>query len=373
MSDIDPPRSVHQVARDLRSVVSATRDQALALADGGTRPDDLRRAVEEIQRETSRLDHLIDQLDQCPPTPRASDSTPAPPPRALPRVLVADDDPDFLELLADLFEERYELWMAHDGSAAVEVARTEDLDLAILDLDLQGSNGFDIAQQITAAAPRRPQLMFVSGAGGTDVKVRGLSLGAADFVTKPVDGDELLARVARIIANGEHERSLLVEALTDPLTGLGNYRSLVRNLEVELERARRHDLPLSLLTVDLDGLKRINDDFGHGAGNDAICVVAEVLTAGVRLGETVARQGGDELSVLLPNTTGAAALILGERLRAAVASRSIRERPISVSVGVGSRERGDTTLDARGLVEASDVALYRSKRAGRNRTSWVQT
>jgi two-component system chemotaxis response regulator CheY len=199
--------------------------------------------------------------------------------------------------------------------------------------------------------------------------VRALSLGAADFVTKPVDPDELLARVARTVAAVRRERSLVADALTDPLTGLANYRSLARNLELELDRARRYDLPLSLLTIDLDNLKGINDDLGHGAGNDAIRLVASVLEGVVRKFETVARQGGDELSILLPNATEAEALQLGERLRLEVAHRHIRGRPLSISVGVASREPGDDTTTVRTLVDASDRALYRSKRAGRNLVS----
>lgn len=149
-----------------------------------------------------------------------------------------------------------------------------------------------------------------------------------DFITKPIDQGEFLARVARTIALAQRERSLH-DALHDPMTGLANYRSLARNLAVELDRARRYNHALSLLTIDLDGLKRINDELGHGVGNDAIRIVASVLEGAVRKFETVARQGGDELSILLPNAGGAEALLLAERLRGEVARRSVRGCPPS--------------------------------------------
>src|SRR5690606_16913597 len=117
--------------------------------------------------------------------------------------------------------------------------------------------------------------------------VRGLRLGAADYVTKPFDSDELLARIARIIAAVERERSLRADALTDPLTGLANYRSLAQTLHRELERAKRHDLPLSLMAIDVDNLKRINDEGGHSAGDEAILTIARILQSGVRKFETV--------------------------------------------------------------------------------------
>jgi two-component system cell cycle response regulator len=287
----------------------------------------------------------------------------------LPRVLLADDDPDFLENLAGLFAKRYEVATANNGREALDRLRAEEFDLAILDLHMPGQTGLEVAEQFAVDAMALPSFMFLSGEPSAEVRVRALSLGAADFVTKPVDPDELLARVARIIAAVRRERSLAADALSDPLTGLANYRSLARNLELELDRAQRYDLPLSLLTIDLDDLKGINDELGHVAGDDAIRLVASVLEGAVRKFETVARQGGDELSILLPNATKAQALQQGERLRLEVARRCIRGRRLSISVGVASREPGDEMTSVRVLVEASDQALYRSKRAGRNRVS----
>src|SRR5262249_40933391 len=152
-------------------------------------------------------------------------------------------------------------------------------------------------------------------------KVRALSLGAADYVTKPFDPDELMARIARIVASVIREASLRADALTDPLTGLANYRSLTQSIDRELERSRRYGEPLSLLTLDLDRLKAINDAFGHDAGNDAIRLLAEVLKGAVRRFEVVARQGGDEFAVLLPNTDSVEATKLAERLRAEIGAQ----------------------------------------------------
>jgi diguanylate cyclase (GGDEF)-like protein len=370
----DGLRSLTHLAHDLRGAASLTRDHARLLLDNQSKH---RASIEVIEREASRLDRLIDELDSrsaegleirpAPPPPPMSDAR-----RLFPRVLIADDDSDCLENLAVLLADRYEVTEVHDGSEALDRLRAEDFDLAILDQHMPGKSGLQVAEQFAIDASAPPAFMFLSAEPSAAVRVRGLSLGAADFVTKPVDPDELLARVARIIASVQRERSLVADALKDPLTGLSNYRSLARNLELELERAHRYDLPLSLVTIDLDDLKRINDDFGHSVGDEAIRLVASVLKGAVRRFETVARQGGDELSVLLPNTTGAQALKLGERLRAEVAEHSVRERHLSVSIGVASREAGDGKTTVRSLVDTSDEALYRSKLAGRNRVSGSQ-
>jgi two-component system, cell cycle response regulator len=367
-------RSVIQLAHDLRCAASLTREHAWLLLDVHRErmSDEHRRSVEVIERQAARLDRLINELESRWRNPELRPTPPPPSIEArqpLPRILLADDDADCLANLAGLLAKRYQVTTASDGPEAIARLRADEFDLAILDQHMPGQSGLEVAEQFAIDAIAAPAFMFLSGDPSPEVRVRALSHGAADFVTKPVDPDELLARVARTVAAVRRERSLVADALTDPLTGLANYRSLARNLELELDRARRYDLPLSLLTIDLDNLKGINDDLGHGAGNDAIRLVASVLEGAVRRFETVARQGGDELSILLPNATEAEALQLGERLRLEVAHRCIRGHPLSISVGVASREPGDDTTSVRSLVDASDKALYRSKRAGRNLVS----
>src|SRR5262249_27304362 len=146
------------------------------------------------------------------------------------------------------------------------------------------------------------------------------------------------------------------------------YRSLNHTLEQEVSRARRYGHPLSLITIDLDNLKTINDEHGHDAGNEAIRLVGEVLKGAVRSFEMVARQGGDEFAVVLPNTVGAEAESLARRLCQKISEQSVRGRGLSASIGVASREANDDT-DVAALQKASDEALYRAKRAGRGRVA----
>lgn len=155
---------------------------------------------------------------------------------------------------------------------------------------------------------------------------------------------------------------------TDPLTGLSNARGLFDRLDAELARSRRYREPLALLSVDLDGLKSINDRYGHRAGDDAIRSLADVIRSELRESDVGARWGGDEFAVLAPSTSKVAALALAERIRALIPERSTRW-PLSASVGVATLDpKADgEVVDSATLMRAADAAMYEAKRSGRNR------
>lgn len=166
--------------------------------------------------------------------------------------------------------------------------------------------------------------------------------------------------------------SLKEIAATDPLTGLGNRRELERLLNLELRRSSRDGLPLSLLYLDLDHFKSYNDRYGHPAGDELLIKLSGLLAASVRTSDSVARVGGEEIIVLLPATDIDGAVVLGEKLRQAVAERLGARRPITLSVGaatlrVAIDQSPDLAVLADMLIQTADRALYRSKEGGRNR------
>jgi diguanylate cyclase (GGDEF)-like protein len=175
----------------------------------------------------------------------------------------------------------------------------------------------------------------------------------------------VLAVLGRVL--GRRQDVLVVQSTHDPLTGLANRSVFEPRLREELARSARSGTPLSLLVIDLDHLKVINDRSGHEAGDQALRKVAEVLRATSRLSDVAARIGGDEFVVLAPDTTAELAANLADRIRTQVAQHTVKAHPLSVSVGVAdtttARESPDT------LFEAADHALYQAKRAGRGRTS----
>ena len=157
--------------------------------------------------------------------------------------------------------------------------------------------------------------------------------------------------------------SLQSESLTDGLTSLANRRAFQLRLAEEVQRAGRYPAPLSLLMVDVDNFKSYNDDFGHQAGDAALAGLAPLLRQNMRDSDVAARYGGEEFAVVLPQTEGATALVLAERLRRTVKQASWSKRPVSVSVGVATLQDG---MGAEELVGAADAALYAAKQRGRN-------
>lgn len=153
-------------------------------------------------------------------------------------------------------------------------------------------------------------------------------------------------------------------AWTDPLTGVPNRRRLEALLEQEIERATRGGLPLSLVTLDLDDFKQLNDNFGHDAGDAALVEAARLIAACLRAGDRFGRWGGEEFTVIAPETTVGDARHLADRIRAAVENHDFGGRRLSASFGVAAYRPGDS---ATVLVKRSDLALYRAKTLGKNR------
>jgi two-component system, cell cycle response regulator len=207
---------------------------------------------------------------------------------------------------------------------------------------------------------------------------KGLDLGANDYLIRPVDRNELLARTNTQIRrkrlqdrlNDNYQRSLSL-ALTDELTGLYNRRYLLAHLDELVARLSRDGLDAAVLLVDIDHFKQVNDTYGHAAGDDVLRELAARATNTVRSVDLVARLGGEEFVVVMPETGPAIALAVGERLRLAIANepftiRASDERlPITVSIGITSAIAGSDDRDR--LLKRADDALYCAKAEGRNR------
>ena len=291
--------------------------------------------------------------------------------RQKPLILVVEDDDDARTLLSELLQPRYSVEAVGDGVTALSRAKELQPDLVLLDLFLPGLDGFGALTGLrrdprTADVP----VIFLSAQGDAATKSQGLSLGAADYLAKPFSEQELMARVdrtLRLTAQREHFRAL---AQTDGLTGLPNFRSFHARLEEEVRRADRYDQPLACAMVDLDGLKQINDNLGHAAGNRAILALADAVREELRDTDFAARYGGDEFVVLLPQTNAAAGGLFAERLRRRLVAVSQEAGlPVRASIGVAALtpdEVGGADA-AEDLLHRADEALYRAKGSGRDR------
>jgi two-component system, cell cycle response regulator len=285
------------------------------------------------------------------------------------KILIIDDNPDALEVAKTrLAKECPDIVCAQGGIPGLEAAKRENPDLILLDIDMPDMSGFDVCRALKGD----PDLcmipvLFLSGTGAAEEKVKGLDLGAVDYVTKPFDAFELRARV-RAALRTKHLQDLLIEhAHIDPVTGLPNRRALMERLQREWALLERHHGQLSFIMADIDYFKRVNDTHGHHVGDKLLQEVANALARSCRETDLPSRFGGEEFAIVVPGEAAFGAAHLAERCRREIANISLaignKTVTATASFGVASAENLSSP-DA--LVRKADVALYQAKDAGRN-------
>jgi diguanylate cyclase (GGDEF)-like protein len=289
------------------------------------------------------------------------------------RVLIAEDHPHLGQLLREqLHPWGYESVVVRDGLAALDAMRSADSPrLALLDWLMPGLDGIEVCRRLRAeTAAHYAYLIVMTGQGGRQQMLEGLEAGADEFVVKPVEPAELKARLGagrRIIAMQEQLRD---QASRDALTGLWNRNAVLNILDRELKRGRRDGQPVAVMLADLDHFKRINDTFGHLAGDAVLSQTARRMLSSLRPYDAVGRYGGEEFLVVLPGCDTVSVLGLAERLRNCVSANFVEIEgenvQITFSLGVSVAE-GQAGPDALDLLRSADSALYAAKRSGRNR------
>jgi two-component system cell cycle response regulator len=294
-------------------------------------------------------------------------------------VLIVDDHEANRDLLGQMLEDQgFAIRVATDGAAALAAIAERPPDLVLLDVMMPGVGGLEVCRCVRARADRADlPIILVSAQSHREATIQGLDAGANDYVQKPFDPPELLARVRtqlrlkhlqdELHAANERLRDL---ATSDPLTGLANHRRFYERLTEELTKARRYGHAVACAILDLDEFKHVNDRYGHLVGDAVLCGVAETLRAGLRAADCAARYGGEEFGLVLPHADAEAARSAVDRVRRRVAEQSFGEFDprfhITVSGGVAASTGGAETA-AHDLVAAADEALYRAKHGGRNR------
>jgi len=291
------------------------------------------------------------------------------------KILIADDD--FISskaLETNLKEWGYDVVSARDGNQAWELAKTNDIRLAILDWNMPGLDGIELSHRIRNENLKEDSkytyIILLTGRGGQDDIIQGLSTGADDYMTKPYSFVELKYRVQngeRIIKN-EDKRIRL--ASLDNLTKLWNRNKIFDFLDTELKRGERENTPTGVVMIDIDHFKRINDRYGHLIGDEVLVEVADRLKNAIRPYDRIGRYGGDEIFVVLPNCGNKEARIIAKRLYDSVAKEKIATEvgslKINISIGCVSNEKF-TQVSKMELIQASDTALLSAKKKGRDR------
>ncbi len=300
-------------------------------------------------------------------------------------ILIVDDDPGFIHVLARMVDDLGEVLVATSGQEALILARRTPPDLVMLDANMPGLNGFQVCRQIKAdPALSEIPVIFVSASHTQDFEVSGFDHGAADFIAKPPVEPLVRARVKAQLRVKQMSDELRRVAAEDALTGLATRRRFDEVLRRAVATAQRGTEPLALLLVDIDHFKLYNDLYGHPAGDACLRQVAHAPRDAVhRQVDLVARIGGEEFALLLPTTTLADSAHVARRALDAVARLDLPHRGagpharVSVSIGGSAIEQvpgavgqaGVAACDVTGamLMKSADLALYEAKRGGRNR------
>jgi two-component system, cell cycle response regulator len=301
------------------------------------------------------------------------------------RILVVEDSRTQAEWLGQvLTREGYDVTFAADGREAIRRVRTAQPDLVLLDMILPDMDGLEVLRVLKSRSDEQfIPVILLSVKSDLDSRVTGLRIGADDFLAKPFADAEILARAAamlRIKSLQDQLRSAKAQleklSVTDGLTGLYNHRHFEDRLAEEFRRAQRYSDPVSLLMLDLDHFKAVNDRFGHPFGDLVLRTTAELLRTSLRDPDICSRYGGEEFAIILPKTHLQGALAVSERIVRAMRQKTyaVADLPavpdatdlrVTVSIGIAFYPAKDVTSPDL-LVKFADEALYRAKREGRD-------
>ena len=285
----------------------------------------------------------------------------------LTKVLVVDDKEIICTLFAAMLGHygRYHVVTTTDGRQVIDILRREPFDVMLLDMSMPAISGLEVLRQVTQVFEELP-VIIVTGHGSIEIAVESMQAGAADFVTKPVPAAVLHLRIQKAL---EHARTRRL-ASTDGLTGAYNHRTFQERLSQEIARADRYSRPLSVLMIDVDHFKVYNDTYGHPQGDIVLQDLARLLREMSRTSDTVARWGGEEFAIILPETDSVGAQKIGQRLCEQVerypfpGQELMPGGTLTISIGVATYASASSK---EALLQAADTALYTAKREGRNR------
>jgi diguanylate cyclase (GGDEF)-like protein len=288
-----------------------------------------------------------------------------------PMILIVDDNPENIQVLGGLLsDEDYNPAGVSSGERAIAFLKKHKPDLILLDVLMPDMDGYSICRKIREEEANRPiPIIFLTAKTDEKDILKGFESGGVDYITKPFNTSELLARVKTHIELKQVREKLYELSITDDLTGLHNRRHFKHVLRREISRSVRHGVNLCLAIIDIDHFKMINDTHGHESGDLVLRALSDVFNQAFRKCDITGRIGGEEFAVMLPETDLEGAALVTDRFRERVEQESgnLHKGVGTFTVSVGVTQRTGTTDDIDTLMKQADQALYRAKREGRNR------
>jgi diguanylate cyclase (GGDEF)-like protein len=283
-----------------------------------------------------------------------------------PKVLVVDDDPDLRMLAGMQLGEGFDVIQACDGAECVKLATEMQPDVILLDMMMPGMNGAEVLTALSSNSTTRDiPVIFLSALGTTEDRVKGLDSGAVDYIAKPAEPRELVARVGAAARTKARQREIAGRVSADPVTLLQNRDAFEHRLGQEISRSERSGAPLSILLIDLDGTDEGDEEVGASLSDQSLSEVATLLRTTLRTSDALYRYGGDEFAAILPDTELGTAYLAAERCRTALSELEADGVPTSASVGVAEFSGGRT---AEEVIARAEIALFRAKESGGGRT-----
>lgn len=286
-------------------------------------------------------------------------------------ILIVEDNYTNIQHLGKLLtDEGYDAAVAVNGHKALDFLREKKPDLILLDVMLPDTNGYELCSKITEDPDNsRIPVIFLSARSEKEDVIKGLKLGAVDYIIRPCNPLELMARIRTHLELKKLREKYYNLSIKDDLTGLFNRRFFIENLQQEIERFRRYGNPFTLALMDIDDFKLTNDTHGHIEGDKVLQILAEILQNSIRKTDIAGRFGGDEFALLFPETPADQAMQLLERIAQVLKER---DPPILLSIGVTECLSGTVIGDENAIetiIGRADRALYQVKRNGKNNLS----
>jgi two-component system cell cycle response regulator len=324
-------------------------------------------------RNHSQWSFLVDkQSDDAGPEPQ----------KEMPLILLVEDNESDAELVRHFLKDlpvRFE--RLSNGADAVELCQTGKVDLMLLDILLPGLNGFEVCRQVKSSEKGKDlPIVVITCLEDMDSRLKCIELQTDDFLVKPIVGRELQARVKILLEKKQqldklrsHYELALNSAVVDWLTGLYNHGYFRKFLDLEIKKSLRQRYPVTLIMIDVDNFKAVNDAYGHPAGDVVLQELAKIVRKAVREVDLVARYGGDEFAVVLPYSDGHGALRVAHRIDEAIKTHgfspkaSAQKTQLTVSMGVAGYPEDAVHVDE--LIHSADQKLYMAKTKGKNRIS----
>ena len=292
-------------------------------------------------------------------------------------ILIVEDDPAIRNSIHEFIGMAgYKSFETSSAEEALEILKTNTIHLVITDIRLPGMNGLELTDLIKNSYDT--DVIVMTAYIGDYSYEEAISKGASDFVSKPIRFEELLLRLRRVLRerNITKERALMLArlqdlAITDGLTKLYNSRYFYKQLDSEVNRAKRYNHPLTLLFMDIDYFKRYNDTYGHLEGDKVLVSIGKIIKSCLRKMDTAYRYGGEEFTVILPETNRGEVMTVAKRIKDAMENEKFSpqsEKSISITISIGATEYCPGERISA-LVQRADKAMYLSKQRGRNQIS----